>query len=478
MSTYQNYLEKPPVVFISYSWTNDEHVQKVLDLAKRLMSDGIDVKIDKWDLKEGQDKYDFMEMMVKDDSISKILIICDRRYSEKANSRKGGVGSETQIITPEIYNNIQQTKFVPIIFERDEKGNEYLPAFLKSRIYIDLSVLEKYEDEYIHLIRVIFERPENQKPPIGIPPSYLFEEKAASVTKTISKINQFKHMVLDGKPYAVGAFEDYLDNLYFIIETDFKLEKPAEGNPLDELIIESINSFLPYRDEFIEILQFIVKYRMDKPYFELLYRFFNKLLNIFTDPNNFNSSPLFDNYRFITWELFLYCIALLIFKRKYEEFQIFVESPYYFENQYSKSVGPFIVFRPYMRTLDELRKQRLNSNINSISVNELQQRNHKNIKFDLILQADFILFLRSKKLSDDNLWYPSTLICALGKRFEFFIKAEYRNEFNELLRFLDCKDKNELLTILNNDQLLRESYFFWAHVDINELTNFGKLGTR
>ena len=53
--------DKTPKVFISYSWSSDE---LVLDLANRLVAHGVDVVLDKWDLKEGNDKYEFMERCV------------------------------------------------------------------------------------------------------------------------------------------------------------------------------------------------------------------------------------------------------------------------------------------------------------------------------------------------------------------------------------------------------------------------------
>jgi hypothetical protein len=45
-----------PRVFISYSWTDPEHEQFVLDLATTLRGHGVDAMLDKWDLKPGQDK--------------------------------------------------------------------------------------------------------------------------------------------------------------------------------------------------------------------------------------------------------------------------------------------------------------------------------------------------------------------------------------------------------------------------------------
>ena len=47
-------------IFISYSWTTPKHEKWVLDLAERLVSDGVDVVLDKCNLKPGEDKYSFM----------------------------------------------------------------------------------------------------------------------------------------------------------------------------------------------------------------------------------------------------------------------------------------------------------------------------------------------------------------------------------------------------------------------------------
>ena len=92
-------IDKIPKIFISYSWSSDA---LVLELANRLVSHGVDVVLDKWDLKEGNDKYEFMERCVNDSSITKVLIICDKAYAQKANDRTGGVGDETVIISSEV----------------------------------------------------------------------------------------------------------------------------------------------------------------------------------------------------------------------------------------------------------------------------------------------------------------------------------------------------------------------------------------
>lgn len=59
--------DKIPKIFISYSWSRDA---LVLDLANRLVSHGVDVVLDKWDLKEGNDKQEFENHKIMSDYCS------------------------------------------------------------------------------------------------------------------------------------------------------------------------------------------------------------------------------------------------------------------------------------------------------------------------------------------------------------------------------------------------------------------------
>lgn len=149
--------EQSPVVFISYAWSTVENDNWVIEFATRLFSSGVIVKLDKWDLVPGQDKNAFMEQMVLNEQIKFVLAICDSTYQEKANARKGGVGTETQIISNEVYSKIDQTKYLPIIREFDERGNPKVPAYFSSRIYIDFSKDAVYEEGMEKLLRLIFD---------------------------------------------------------------------------------------------------------------------------------------------------------------------------------------------------------------------------------------------------------------------------------------------------------------------------------
>lgn len=151
-------------------------------MAENLLHDGIEVKLDIWELKDGQDKYAFMEQCVTNPEIDKVLIICDSGYVTKADSRSGGVGDETAIISAEVYGHANQEKFVPVIMERDEHGEPYMPAYLKSRMYKDLTG-DNYNKGYQSLVRNIYEKPLERKPKLGSRPVWLDENTPDALYK-------------------------------------------------------------------------------------------------------------------------------------------------------------------------------------------------------------------------------------------------------------------------------------------------------
>ena len=74
--------------------------------------------------------------------------VCDKTYSQKADARKAGVGTESQIISKEVYEKVDQSKFIPIVCEFDDNGEPFLPTFLKSRIWIDFSTPEASNENW------------------------------------------------------------------------------------------------------------------------------------------------------------------------------------------------------------------------------------------------------------------------------------------------------------------------------------------
>jgi hypothetical protein len=177
-----------PKLFISYSWSNPQHEQWVLQLATELRESGVDVILDKWDLKEGYDAIVFMEKMVSDPDVGKVVMICDEAYARKSDGRSGGVGTESQIISKEVYDNTSQDKFVAVVTQKDENGKPFVPAYYRSRIHIDLSEPDSYAQNFEQLLRWIFDKPLYEKPDIGNRPSFLADGPQISLGTT----TQFK----------------------------------------------------------------------------------------------------------------------------------------------------------------------------------------------------------------------------------------------------------------------------------------------
>jgi DNA-binding winged helix-turn-helix (wHTH) protein len=475
-----------PKAFISYSWSSRQHQNWVKSLAERLTSDGVDVILDLWMLKEGQDKYAFMEQMVTDESVSKVLTICDKQYAEKANSRKGGVGTESQIISKEIYEKVDQNKFVAIVTEYDKGGSAHVPAFLSSRIFIDMCTEEKALENYEQLLRFIFDRPLHVKPAIGTAPAYLFED-AGAASHTSPKLAMLKRAVLEDRSSVPGLITEFLDSYSAALE-DYRIEGTVTSD-YDEKVISSIEKFTPYRDEFIDFITFIASYRDDERTYQLIFEFFEGLLRYNHPPKDSGSwnELWFDNYRFIVFELFLYQMTALVKNQRYEQANIFLTQAYfdsYLADRGRGTLLPYYVFDKYPESLERMRKQRLKINLYYVTADLLRKRAYrKELNFESLMQTDFILFLRSALNPHDEFsgyWQPRTAGYAeFHGVFEIFAKAASKKIFKNLMILLNVESKQDfetkLKTAIESGRIHRRESF--RSIYIERLINLDHLDT-
>lgn len=152
-----------PTVFISYSHDNELHKDWVLQLATRLRSNGVDVLLDRWNLKLGQDLAAFMERGLS--SSSRVVCICSETYVTKANDGKGGIGYERQIITDELLADLNANWVIPII--RNNPQPKKVPRFLAGRIYVSFEDDMLYESRYEEVLRELLDEPLLPIPPLG-----------------------------------------------------------------------------------------------------------------------------------------------------------------------------------------------------------------------------------------------------------------------------------------------------------------------
>lgn len=158
-----------PIVFISYSWDNEEHKEWVLNLAERLMSDGIDVILDRYYLKPGKNLPHFVETSIA--KAKRIIIVFTPNYKLKADKRAGGVGYEYSIMNADLYNNqTSNDKVIPVL--RTGSTEDSIPTFMQQFIHIDIRNNDNFENSYVDLLREIYNEPAIQKPKIGVKPTF------------------------------------------------------------------------------------------------------------------------------------------------------------------------------------------------------------------------------------------------------------------------------------------------------------------
>lgn len=474
--------QKTPTVFVSYSWTSPSHENWVTSLAERLMSDGIEVKFDKWDLKEGQDKYSFMESMAKSNNIDKVLMILDKAYAEKANDRKGGVGTETQIISPQVYENISQEKFIPIVRERDENGKEYIPNYLASRIYIDLSFDEHFEDNYEKLIRNIFARPANVKPSLGKAPSYIFEANKVSF-KTTSTLKSFESNI-DKHPKRVNSYiQDFLNNYFDNLKEFAVTVSGSDYVSLGKATIESINSYTPLRNELISFFSILLKSHITYDY-DLIQKFLERLFTL-TYPNEHRGSWYdneFDIYRFIIHETFIYLAAISLKTESYDFLADLFYSSYFIND--SRGATPTAskadTFYKYIHSIDAYYKQTYSKNLVSCMADIIINRIPDTMTKDDIIDADLIchhiLQLNNMK------WFPITYIYKDRPKPLVFIRLESKRHFEKTKAIFNVNTIQELKDLITYNKSkgispVRYHNAFDEVIPIHKLIDVELIGT-
>lgn len=161
----------PPKVFISYSHDSAEHKGWVLEFATTLRNRGIDAVLDQWDLKPGMDLPQFMEQNLE--SCDFAIMVCTKKYVDKANAGVGGVGYEKMIMTASSLTKISDNKVIPIIRENCDKK---VPTFLRSKLYIDFTKDDDVEYSLDELLRHLLDAPLFVKPDIGKNPFHAMEK--------------------------------------------------------------------------------------------------------------------------------------------------------------------------------------------------------------------------------------------------------------------------------------------------------------
>ncbi len=458
------------------------HEDWVLQLAQRLRDDNIDVILDKWELREGHNAYAFMERMVNDSDIKKVAMICDLAYTEKANNRGGGVGTETQIITGEIYDHTSQDKFVAVIAEKNSDGRSVVPTYYKGRIYIDLTDPERYEQEYERLVRWVYDKPLYVKPALGKTPSFLVDT-AAKTLGNRSAMRRALDQLRDGKSTATAGLADYLSSVSSAFE-QLRIAKDANSE-FDDQVVQSIEGFLATRDEVLEVVQAVSRYQPTEDNLRKIHRFFEELLRYYGPSPSVSSYNEwdFDNFKFITHELFIHVIAIFVHNEQFEQARGLITTEYYVGNMHVFGNEPMVPATAIEATCGSLdhRNSRLKTRRASVQADLLHERCNTGInRFESVAQADILLFMYFKR-TGDRWWWPFTAVFLGSGRspLPVFARSSSAKFFSRVSPLLAVDSAEELRIwvkqLAASNDLPRGSF---GYLPILWLANIEKIATK
>lgn len=487
MENKEDNSNKIPKVFISYSWTNQEHVENVENLAKRLMSDGIYVYLDLWDAHEGIDLNHFMEK-VKSKEIDFVLIICDQEYARKADQREGGVGTETQIISKEVYDDVEQTRVIPIVWEKDDEGKPYLPTYLATRKYIDLS--KEYSEGYEKLIRIVHNLPEHIKPPIGEFPERLKVSKLNN-SNLESIILSFEERV-EKNPFLINTLiEEFLEEFLDSIKKHKITFSCDEFDNIVKEIYDKIYEYTPLRDSFIKFFEKVIRYTKQIDFeFEVIITFFERIYELTTPKvgESYNVKYVI-HYDFIIREIFLYLITISLYYKNYDFISNLLNSPYNFKSlslsqnesqnfltlDQRGSIGTDKYFTYYYN---------LKGNNPLTGLGQLLiERMYSDFEINEFVEADLLCcYISIINLNDNYGWFPYTYIYKESDDFELFRRLTSKKHFEKVKDLFevetveDLKEKIQLSNIYFTRQRYGFSNALFNYVKpINYYVNIDKI---
>lgn len=475
-----------PKVFCSYSWTSQEYQNRIIAIAERLMDAHIDVLLDKWDLLEGADSHAYMEKCVSDKSVTHVLIFSDSEYTKKADNRSGGVGKETLIITPEVYGQEDVTskeqRYIPIVMEKDESGNAFLPVYIKGRYYIDMSSDENFAESFEQLVRTIYGKPLHKKPKLGKIPAYITAD-----TNVVTGLSTYKASAISAirelKPYALNRCREFFEAFAYQLD-ELRLNELTVENDFDDVIFSKIESMQVIKNECLDIISSIIKEYNTPESGEIIHNFFENTVDYTQWPDGLSqwNEAKSDHFKFILHEIFLYSVS---YSLKYNKGIILKEilSPYYCRMRFKKELTSYAFFMMNINSIEH-RNSRLSLGRLSLRADMLSDgvKSRMDIKFNDIMQADLFLFLHSRIASDGcHLWRPVTLVFAdhYSGPFELFARAQSKKKCDVLLKMLECDSLEKFKSLFaEGDVIMKYSPTGWhGEFDIRIICAIDTLGS-
>lgn len=466
-----------PKVFISYSWSSLEHQELVKNWAERLVGDGVDVVIDIYDLKEGDDKYEFMERMVTDPTVTHVLVMCDEKYSLRADAREAGVGTESQIISKQVYQKVSQSKFIPIICQKDDAGEAYTPVFMASRIYIDFSTPESVNDNWERLVRLLYGKPEHVKPALGKAPSYITDVISIPATKVNSKYLALRNAIHQEKKRLKGYRSDFLDECVIFTDSLRVREQPSASD-FGQEVLRTLHALEPVKNSLLEWVLLESEADFNEDFAESLIGFLEQLASLKGRPQDLRqwSDNWFEAHDVFVYEVFLYIVAALLKNESFETLkEVFSHRYLQLESGRAQEFRRFDCFYGYSEALQVLSDQ--GGKLKSPAARYIKDHaSNKIVGFNSIMEAELLVLMMS--FITGVRWFPQTLYYAeFHARFNFFARLASTKKVEKIKCLTGYQDIEQLkLKIRHAHDSARHGWNEFYFVNFMDLMNLQRWG--
>ena len=389
-----------------------------------------------------------MEQRVTDPKITHVLVVSDKSYAEKADKREKGVGTESQIISEEVYKKVKQEKFIPIVCEFFDEDSPCLPVFLKSRIWIDFSTLEAVNANWERLIRLLYGKPLHSKPHLGAPPGFLSQETSAPSTPVRSKLMTLQQAILNGRPGIKTYRDDFIATTVSIVD-QLRVRKSPGDVDLAEKAIEDCNRLIPIRDAIVDWVLLEAHADRTDDFENALHLLLEKLYALRSRPPEISTwtEEWYEGHKLFVLQTFLYVVASLLRSRAFGTLHEIYFSHYLvpqWEQGRSRNFVRCFEFYAFSRIINSALTTDDTRFLSPAAELFRRQATRSDIPFEDLIQADLLTFLLALISSGEN-WYPQLMHYAGFERsLEFFIRATRHKHYQELAIITGIKKSEDL----------------------------------
>jgi hypothetical protein len=273
-------------------------------------------------------------------------VLNDSKYAKKADKRSDGAGTESPIISRQVYEKVQQEKFISIVLEFDDENQPFLPIFFESRIYIDFSTHEHWEQ----LIRRLYGKPLYQKPKLDKVPLYITEELVAPPSKIQAKFASLKQSVFQEKKTLNLYRKGFFESCYEYAELFRIFEEPGYSN-FEQKIIDDCHSLIHIRNAVVDWIFWESPLLSTAKFVPVLVELMEKLRDIASRPQELKSwrEDWFNAERIFVYETFLYSIVALLKSKAFESLHRYLLYQFKIPDSEinNSKFDSFICFQPY-----------------------------------------------------------------------------------------------------------------------------------